>query len=119
MLGEIAGLGAAFSWASCTYFYGYSINAIPPMKLNLLKSIQASIVLTLIALIVQDKMFGQSTATYLMLAVSGILGIGLGDSCYFKSVAMVGPRISLLFMLLCPPISFLLTILFLDSYQTW
>ena len=114
MIGEFTGIATSFCWAACTYYYSFSIDAMSPDKLNLLKSIQAFIVLSIFLVFIQDNFFGESLSCYLLLVISGILGIGMGDSFWFKSVSMIGPRITILFELLNPLLSFIMASLFLN-----
>ena len=68
--------------------------------------------------VIQDTFFHQSFLCYFLLALSGILGIGMGDSYWFMSCQMIGPRITLLFELLNPLMTFILSSIFLDQAQT-
>ena len=64
-------------------------------------------------------MGGQYLYCYTLLIISGIIGIGMGDNFWFQSVKLIGPRITILFELLTPLISFLLTSILLGEVQTF
>lgn len=60
-----------------------------------------------------------SLKIYLMLAISGIIGIGMGDYYWFCSVKEVGPRITLLFELLTPLVTFLINMAFAPALSLY
>ena len=71
------------------------------------------------AMFIQDKIFGLSFSTYFLLGLSGIIGIGLGDSFWFQSILTVGPRITLLFELMGPLITFVITMIIFQHVQSF
>jgi drug/metabolite transporter (DMT)-like permease len=57
-----------------------------------------------------------------ILALSGVIGIGLGDTAYFAAINRLGPRRALLLETLAPPIAALLALVFLQealSLRAW
>jgi drug/metabolite transporter (DMT)-like permease len=55
----------------------------------------------------------------LWLALSGVVGLSLGDSFYLRSLSTIGPRKTLLLWSLSPPLTAVLGALFLDEPLTW
>ena len=51
----------------------------------------------------------------LLLAVSGLIGISLGDTAWFASLRALGPRKALLLSTLAPPLTFLIALFVLDE----
>jgi drug/metabolite transporter (DMT)-like permease len=49
------------------------------------------------------------------LAVSGLIGLTLGDLCYFGSLVLLGPRLTTLLAALAPPITAVVAVPFLDE----
>lgn len=111
--GEIAALAAAFLWAVSSVVYGILGQKIPPLKLNLSKGIVA-IALIGITLLLRGELFSQlNLLAIALLLLSGVIGIGLGDTAYFSALNSLGARQTLLISTLSPPISALLALIFL------
>lgn len=96
-LGEIAAIGAATCWASSSIIHGRV--HLTAWSINFAKNL-FGFCFTLIHLIVLWLIFGGSfmvlsTQTWAVLALSGVIGIVLGDTCYFRSLQILGPRRSL------------------------
>ncbi|WP_234488930.1 DMT family transporter [Oxynema sp. CENA135] len=115
--GEFAALGAAMVWTVASVIYSKVGAQIAPLVLNLAKGAIA-IVLTLgtaIALGAIDADRGVWVADLDRLAVgslllSGAIGIGVGDTAFFRSLNALDPRRALLLQTLAPPLSALLAI---------
>lgn len=105
MLGEIAALTAAFLWAASSVIYGFLGKKIPPLQLNIFKGIIA-IVLILLTLSIQGLKFSLiAPFPLVLLALSGVIGIGLGDTAYFLALNSIGARKTLVLETLAPPLS--------------
>ncbi len=106
---EIAGLTAAACWASGSFIYS-RLDA-PAAALNLGKNAIAGVLL-----LASVPFFGSGLdvwmeapwGDYLWLILSGLVGILIGDSAYFRSIQILGPRKALVLTTLTPPISALL-----------
>jgi len=58
----------------------------------------------------------------IVLIVSGIIGIAVGDTTYFRAVQMIGARRALALLTLAPPLAALISLFFLGEklpVQTW
>lgn len=121
-IGEIAALSAALLWAISSVVYSRLGLRIPPLQLNLYKGIIA-IAFIIITLFIQGLAFTDiSISTIALLALSGIIGIGLGDTAYFTALNSLGARRTLLMETSSPPMSALLALIFIGeqlSYSTW
>ena len=97
MIGELSALGSAFCWALVSILLRnlqYRINTI---SLNAFRSIVAAVI-TLIAVVVTgktDALGNIPPLALLCLAVSVLLGLGLGDTLFFYSIKMIGVARSL------------------------
>ncbi|PSN17723.1 EamA family transporter [filamentous cyanobacterium CCP5] len=113
--GEAAALFAAFLWAVSTVIFGRLGKQLPPLILNLVKGIVA------LALIGSTLALGQFAATGIdrraitLLLLSGIIGIGLGDTAYFTALNHLGARRVLLLETLAPPLAALIAWLTLQE----
>lgn len=112
-MGEAAALGAAVLWAIASVVYARLGQALPPALLNLLKGLIALGFLAItIALREQWQPGSGWTAIAalgdrekLLLTISGIIGISIGDTCYFNTLNRLGARRSLLLETLSPPLT--------------
>ena len=114
-LGEIAALTAAFLWALSSVVYSLLGRKIPPLQLNFLKGIIA-IALLFLTILWQGKIsvdFSRSPVIFLVL--SGIVGIGLGDTAYFSALNKLGARRTLLMETLSPVMGAFLALVFLGE----
>jgi len=104
--GELAALGAAFFWATAAVlFRGIGVH-IPPLVLNFLKGIVAlSLLIPTVALRGEILTSVDPLGLFLLL-LSGIVGIGLGDTAFFASLNRLGERQTVLVVeTLAPPLA--------------
>lgn len=113
--GELAALTAALLWAIAASIFARLGDRVAPLVMNLIKGFVA-IALLLITLLVLQRPFPvvEPKAIWFLL-LSGALGIGLGDTFYFRSLALIGARRSLLIESLAPPLAAVLALLFLGE----
>ncbi len=106
--GAIAALGAAALWAIATVLFGRLGKDLPPLVLNLVKGVVALglIGVTLVLRGWENPVISGPGIGLLLL--SGVVGIGLGDTAYFQAVNRLGPRRALLLESLSPPLAALL-----------
>lgn len=114
--GELAALGAAFLWALSAVIYTQLGQKIPPLALNLSKGVIA-IAFIAITLMLQGNSWptGMKPLSLGFLLLSGVLGIGLGDTFYFEALNHLGARRTLLLEALAPPLSALIALIFLQE----
>ncbi|MGF1587686.1 MAG: DMT family transporter [Pleurocapsa sp.] len=121
-IGEISALSAALLWAISSVVYSRLGLKIPPLQLNLYKGIVA-IALIIITLLIQGAaLTNLSISTIVLLSLSGMIGIGLGDTAYFAALNSLGARRTLLLETSSPPIGALLALIFIGeqlTYSTW
>lgn len=113
--GELAALCAAGLWAVSSSVYARIGQRIPPLELNLIKGTIA-IALLIGTLVVQNNLWVAIAPTQLcLLLLSGVLGIGLGDTAFFFALNHLGARRALLMETLAPPITAILALIFLQE----
>ena len=117
--GELAALGGAFLWALSSAAYSLLGQKISALKLNLFKGLIA-IALIFLTLIISGKLQTEiNLFTMNLLLISGIIGIGLGDTAFFYALKNMGARRTLLVGTLSPPITALLSLIFLEEQLTF
>ncbi|WP_071516941.1 DMT family transporter [Geitlerinema sp. PCC 9228] len=120
--GELAALSAAAFWAIASLVYARLGQQIAPLLLNLYKGLVA-IALLLFTLMLRGVPFWDlSPFPFLWLSLSGVVGIGLGDTAFFNALNALGPRRALLLETLAPPLSAILAFIFLGerlNIRTW
>ena len=115
MGGELAALTAAFLWAVATVMFGRLGKTLSPLVLNFAKGAIALVLLTLTLLLVNQDAAGLAPRSVGVLALSGAIGIGLGDTAYFAAINRLGPRRALLLETLAPPLAAMLALVFLQE----
>ncbi|XAM00581.1 DMT family transporter [Phycisphaeraceae bacterium D3-23] len=106
------GLGAAATaamfWAGGTVMYRRIGRVLPPVRMNLTKNILATTLLGIVvgSMWVMSPEEGQPFALALplmgLLLLSGVVGIGIGDTCFFAALNRIGARRTLLLFMLAP-----------------
>lgn len=118
MRGELAALMAAFLWAVATVMFGRLGKLLSPFVLNWAKGSLALGLLIITLVLLQRPPTGVDTLALIILLISGMVGIGLGDTCYFAAINHLGPRRALLLGTLAPPLAALLAWVVLGEVMT-
>lgn len=113
--GEIAALTAALLWALSSVVYSLLGRTIPPLQLNLLKGIIAIAFLFLTILGQGKIVVDLPRSPVFFLVLSGIVGIGLGDTAYFSALNYLGARRTLLMETLSPVMGAFFALVFLGE----
>lgn len=113
--GEIAALTAALIWAIASIVYTGVGRQITPLALNFTKGWIAIVLLILTLILTGQTIPSIDISNFLLLFLSGTIGIGFGDTAYFKALNCIGARRTLLFETLAPPISAVFALLFLNE----
>jgi drug/metabolite transporter (DMT)-like permease len=93
--GEIMALATAMIWASAVILFKKSGETVHPIALNLFKNVLAAVLL-----LPSLWFFGESLirpvpeGDYLLLLLSGALGIGIADTLFFISLNLLGAGLS-------------------------
>jgi len=112
MFGEVACLGAALLWAAAVVLFRQPIAAWGARAINLLKCLLATALLLLTAVVfggLQDLAVARP-GHLALLALSGLVGLTLGDTALFAAVARIGAHRTLLVQTLAPVFAGLLAI---------
>jgi drug/metabolite transporter (DMT)-like permease len=103
-IGELAALGAAFIWANTAVLWTQAGRDATPVATNTFKTLQASLIFALVLFLRDGVPYGRGMAAgdVVALALSGVLGLTVGDSLLFLGYQVIGPRRSLLLHALNP-----------------
>ena len=105
MIGEAAALGAALCWAVGSHLWGRIGRGIDvaPGSLNLGKCATATIYFGVTGLVLRGHLLPELSGRALgLLALSGVVGLTLGDGAYFGAMAILGVRRALLLLSTAP-----------------
>ncbi len=103
-LGEIAALAAAGLWAVSALLFRHSGHRLPPLLLNLCKNVLALILLTLTVRLSGVSLDRAELKPLILLTISGMIGIGIGDTAFFAALNRIGERRCLLIVETLAPV---------------
>ncbi|MEM1353864.1 MAG: DMT family transporter [Planctomycetota bacterium] len=104
-LGLLAALLAAVVWSMSTVLYKKAGRVVPPVELNLVKGVVAGLLLGLLLAVTGDGSAWQAAWPMSLLLVSGVIGLGIGDTAFFAALNRLGARRVLLLELTVPPMT--------------
>ena len=92
MIGELAALGAAISWTVSALLYGKALQEAKPLSANIIRLTATGVFLiVLLAVLGKFSVLASLRTDILILAgVSGIIGLGIGDTLYMVSLKSIG-----------------------------
>ena len=114
LLGELFAVLTAVSWSGSSFAFAEAAERTGSVQLNVNRIIIAAILLFFTVILFN---FNYNISFYQLefLAISGVVGIVLGDTFLFSAFKKIGARISMLMMSLVPVISAVLAFFFLDE----
>ncbi len=112
LLGELAALTTATFWAAASLLFTAAGRRVGAFSLNQARITLALVALSTILFLTRglDWAPGADSRHVTILAVSGLIGLTLGDWAYFGALVYVGPRLATLLMTLAPPFAALFAI---------
>ncbi len=118
-LGEILSVLAALIWAASVVLFRMSGREMKPLALNFFKNIVAMVLLLVTLAAVGQNLFRDAPLLdYVLLTLSGVLGITIADTLFFKSLNIVGAGLSQIASLSYSPFVILFTFVFLGERLT-
>jgi len=117
--GEILALATAIVWAIAVILFKKSGETVSPLGLNLFKNTLTLLLIPPTMLVLGQVLFRPAPLNdYILLILSGVLGIGIADTLFFKSLNLLGAARSAIVDCLYSPIIILLSVLFLGERLT-
>ena len=119
MIGIFSALGASLSWTYACFIWRSQTNHSRPLDINLLKNLFAFIFFSPALFTLKDII---QFKFLILLLLSGVIGIGIGDSFYLKSLKLIGTRKTLSIEALSPILAALSGGIFINenlSIKSW
>lgn len=118
-LGEIAGLSAALVWTFSAFVWARVGTGLTAFSINAFKAATGFLIMTVVVAVHLGVVWptALSGRQLLILLISGVIGLGLGDAFYFMALLMMGARRSLLMWLTAPAMAAILGMLFLGPSE--
>ena len=114
IIGFISALASAASWAFCTVMFDRLVKVIPYAGITFLKGTMSIILMTVLTLFL-GGFTDVTTRELLYLAFSGIIGIAIGDTLFFRSLQDLGAKVQVLYFMLGQVITMFLSFLLLGD----
>ena len=113
LIGIFSAFGATLAWTYACSIWRKQTNIYKPIEINFLKNIIAFIIFSPVILF-----FNYSThyKYILILLLSGVIGIGIGDTFYLKSLNLIGTRKTLSIEALSPLIAAITGSIFINEH---
>ncbi|PKP22118.1 MAG: EamA family transporter [Bacteroidetes bacterium HGW-Bacteroidetes-21] len=119
--GEFYALMTAIFWTFTALAFTEAGKRIGSLAVNFWRLIVGIVLLSVFVTIVYKDPFPDTVSGYgaFWLAMSGFVGIFLGDLFLFKAFTVTGPRVALLIMSMSPPLAALISWLSLGEILSW
>jgi len=102
--GELAALTTAVCWSFTAIFFSEAGRRIGSFRVNALRLLFAVSIYAVVLLFTTGRLFPEdiNREQVIWLAVSGLIGLVIGDGCGFKALVMIGPRLTTLLWATAP-----------------
>lgn len=118
--GETLALINAVTWAYVVILFKICGTKVGPTSLNIFKIAVGLVLMIFTTLIMQLRFFPNLEFNiYLLLAISGILGIGIADTLFFKSLNLLGASRSAIVDCLYSPFIIFFSFIFLGEHLSF
>jgi len=113
-IGETCALLTACCWSGSALAFSAATLRVGPIRLNVTRLLMAGVLL-FVTVVLAGVDVHLSSSQLRNLAVSGIVGLVLGDTFLFKSYEIIGARLSMLIMSVAPAIGAILAYVMLGE----
>jgi drug/metabolite transporter (DMT)-like permease len=112
--GELSALFTALLWSGSSLVFAAATVRVGSVTVNVTRLFLAAVYLVIVVLVfrIESPLTSRQLAN---LAVSGIIGLAIGDSFLFRAYQEMGPRITMLIMSLSPALTAILGYAFLGE----
>jgi drug/metabolite transporter (DMT)-like permease len=117
--GQALALLAAVLWGIAVILFKKSGETVHPIALNLFKNLFAVILFLPTMWVFGEPLIRQvPRSEYLLFLASGVIGLGIGDTFFFKSLNRIGAGLSAIVAAMYSPSIITLSIIYLDERLT-
>ncbi len=115
--GEIAALATALFWAFTSIFFSEAGKRIGSFNVNCIRLVMAVLIYAILLTITTGSPIPSNINSQQLfwLGLSGFVGLVLGDSCGFKALVMIGPRLMTLLYATAPIFASIIAWVFLGE----
>jgi len=114
--GELMSLLTALVWGISVILFKKSGETVHPVSLNLFKNLFATVLFSLTLLAISEPLKRDAPTTeYLLLLLSGAIGIGIADAVFFRSLNLLGAGLSSIVDCLYSPFIIILSTIWLGE----
>ncbi len=120
-LGETFALVTAICWAFGSLLFSFAGRRVGAFSVNVIRIPIAATILVVLCLLLQGELIPPSATTdqVLYLVISALLGLVIGDWCYFQSLVILGPRIGSLLAASTPIFAVVISWVWLGESLGW
>jgi drug/metabolite transporter (DMT)-like permease len=112
--GEIAALATAICWSLTSIVFTAASRRIGALQVNLYRLPIAVLLLAITYFALWGDVHIPVSAVW-WLAISGVIGLAIGDTFLFQAMVLIGARLSMVLLALVPPMTAFLAYLFLGE----
>ena len=119
-LGELAGLGTSLCWSVGSVFFTLSGRRLGSAVVNRTRLLLALVLVGLVHWLVEGSLLPVDAGgeRWFWMGLSGLIGYVAGDAMLLQAFVMIGPRLSMLLMVLAPVLGALLAWPLLGEHLT-
>jgi len=116
-IGEIAALTVSFCWAASATFFESASRKVGSLTVNYIRLFLAFCMLGILGIFTRGSFFptGADSQQWIWLSISGMIGFFIGDLFLFKSLTLLGSRLSMLVMTFSPALTAIIGYYLLDE----
>ncbi len=117
--GEALSFLVAAIWALAVVLFKRSGETVHPIALNLFKNVFALVLFIPTIWLFQETLFRSAPySEYLLLGISGVLGVAIGDTLFFYSLNLIGAGYTAIVSCMYSPFMISLSVLWLHEHLT-
>jgi drug/metabolite transporter (DMT)-like permease len=115
--GQLAALGTALCWSFTAIFFSEAGRRVGSFRVNSIRLLFAVLIYTAVLLLSTGRLLPEdiNSRQVFWLALSGFIGLVIGDGCGFKALVMIGPRLTTLLWATAPIMATIIAWFWLDE----
>ncbi len=120
-IGELAALGTAICWSLSATSFEIAGKKVGSLAVNYLRLILGFIFISIFTFVTSGNFLpvNAGSSSWILLSISGLIGLFIGDLFLVQSYLEIGSRISMLVMAASPPITAILSYFIFGEHIGW